>query len=182
MDDLETEFELTEPAFLRLLVKHEPVLRAYARVIVPDWNLIDEAIQEASVTMWQKRSQLNEADGFLPWAKVILRFKCLQQLEKLRSKRAVFSSELIETLACKREVRTGEDMQTNGKALRVCLSQFSEEHQELLLAPHRSNFTIAGLAERRKKTPNALYKSLARLRTQLAKCIRQRTSTLEGQS
>ena len=46
-----------------MLVYHEPVLRAYARAIVPDWELVDEAIQEASITMWQKREQLQERDG-----------------------------------------------------------------------------------------------------------------------
>ena len=91
MEKQESDFELTEPGFLTLLVKHEPALRAYARSLVPDWDLVDEALQEASVTMWQKRSQMETADGFVPWARVILRFKCLRQLEKLRSRRPLLS-------------------------------------------------------------------------------------------
>jgi RNA polymerase sigma-70 factor (ECF subfamily) len=87
MDDERPQFELTEPDFLELLVKHEPALRAYARGLVPDWDLVDEALQEASVTMWQKRGQLESADGFVPWARVVLRYKCLRQLEILRSRR-----------------------------------------------------------------------------------------------
>ena len=84
MDNEQPQFELTESAFLTLLVKHEPSLRVYARSLVPDWDLVDEALQEASVTMWQKREQLESLDGFVPWARVILRFKCLRQVEKLR--------------------------------------------------------------------------------------------------
>ena len=67
-------------------------MRGYARSLVPDWDLVDEALQEASVTMWQKRGQLQSPDGFVPWARVILRFKCLQQLEKLRTRLVALSA------------------------------------------------------------------------------------------
>lgn len=174
MDDEQTQFELTEPDFLALLVKHELALRAYARVLVPDWDLVDEALQEASVTMWQKRGQLESADGFVPWARVILRFKCLRQLEKLRASRPLLSDEMLENLAERAANRTVEEISARERMLPTCLSQFSADHRELLLAPHRSTTTVAQLAERRRKTPNALYKLLARLREQLADCIQTR--------
>ena len=66
-----------ETEFMRLFVQHEAVLRGYARSLLPDWNSVDDALQEASVTMWQKLGQLDSEQGFLPWAKVILRYKCL---------------------------------------------------------------------------------------------------------
>jgi len=99
MHDQDSKFGLTEPRFLALLVKYEPALRAYARCLVPDWDLVDEALQEDSVTMWRKRDQLMDAAGFVPWAKVILRFKCLSQLEKLRARRPLLSDEILEILA-----------------------------------------------------------------------------------
>ena len=174
MDDERPQFELTVPDFLELLVKHEPALRAYARGLVPDWDLVDEALQEASVTMWQKRRQLESADGFVPWARVVLRYKCLRQLEKLRSRRPLLSDEMLQALAERGESRSAEDATARERALHTCLDQFSAEHRELLLAPHCSTTTVVKLAERRKKSPNALYKLLARLREQLTECIRLR--------
>ncbi len=41
---------LTEGEFLKLFLKHEQVLRAYARAILPDWSSVEDALQEASVT------------------------------------------------------------------------------------------------------------------------------------
>ena len=174
MDDEELQFELTEPDFLELLVKHEPALRAYARSLVPDWDLVDEALQEASVTMWQKRGQLESTDGFVPWARVVLRYKCLRQLEILRSRRPILSDEMLQALAERGENRSAEDATARERALHTCLDQFSAEHRELLLAPHCSTTTVVELAERRKKSPNALYKLLSRLREQLTECIRHR--------
>ncbi len=174
MDDRNSQFELTEPDFLALLVKHEPALRGYARSLVPDWELVDEALQEASVTMWQKRGQLESDDGFVPWARVILRFKCLRQLEKLRSRRPLLSDEMLETLAARGESRSVEDATARGRALHTCLEQFSAEHRELLLAPHSSTYTVVELAQRCNKSTNSLYKLLRRLRDQLTECIRLR--------
>lgn len=105
MDDQNPQFELTESDFLALLVKHEPAVRAYARSLVPDWDLVDEALQEDSVTMWQKRGQLGSDDGFVPWARVILRFKCLRRLEKLRSSRPLLSEEM----ASRERYRSGKN-------------------------------------------------------------------------
>jgi RNA polymerase sigma-70 factor (ECF subfamily) len=174
MDDETSQFELSAPDFLALLVKHEPALRAYARSLVPDWDLVDEALQEASVTMWQKRGQLESADGFVPWARVVLRFKCLRQLEKLRSRRPLLSDEMLETLAERGESRSVQDSTARGRAFHACLGQFSAEHRELLLAPHSSTYTVVELAERRKKSINAMYKLLGRLRDQLKECIQLR--------
>ena len=179
MNDQTPQFELTESAFLSLFVKHEPAFRAYARVLVPDWDLVDEALQEASVTMWQKRGQLESADGFVPWARVILRFKCLRQVEKLRSQRPLLSDEMLATLAERFQNCSTEDTAARGKAMQLCLNQFPAEHSELLLAPHRADISLVELAERRKKSPNALYKLLARLREQLTECIRLRLAEVQ---
>ncbi|MCA9051191.1 MAG: hypothetical protein KDA89_20785, partial [Planctomycetaceae bacterium] len=107
-----------------------------------------------------------------PWARVILRFKCLRQVEKLRSQRAMLSDEVLAKLADRGESRSAEAVAARGKALHECLQQFSAEHRELLLAPHSSATSVVELSECREKTPNALYKLLGRLREQLADCIR----------
>lgn len=174
MNTQSSEFELSEEVFLRLLVKHESVLRAYARSIVPDWNLVDEAIQEASVVMWQKREQLREESGFAPWAKVILRFKCLRQIEKLRLERPILSDAMIATLTNRHDVSaTGIDRDKT-TAFKKCFRELSSDHQKLLLAPHTPNISLASIAAEKKRTANALYKAMGRLRKKLSSCIRKR--------
>jgi RNA polymerase sigma-70 factor, ECF subfamily len=60
------------------------------------------------------------------------------------------------------------------RALQTCLNQFSLEHRQLLLAPHRSTTSVVNLAASLGKSPNSLYKILARLREQLTECIQLR--------
>ncbi len=177
MHEATPQIQLSETAFLALLAEHELGLRAFARAVVIDWDLVDEALQEARLTMWQKRGQLQSADGFIPWAKVILRFKCLKQLEKLRRRRPVLSDDILCTLAERDATHSAIEVTQRGRALHTCLDQFSAEHRELLLAPHRSNASVVEIAQRQGKSPNALYKLLGRLREQLVACIRQRLAT-----
>lgn len=157
---------------MRLFVKHEPALRAFARSILPDWNFVDDALQEASVTMWEKLGQLRDEQGFLPWAKVILRFKCLSAISTVRRDRHVLSQEVLELIADEAEAMNAEEVASVQRALSACLTQFSDAHQELLLAPYEGEGRVKQLAEECSKSANSLYKLLGRLREKLAVCIR----------
>ncbi|MFG0266831.1 MAG: sigma-70 family RNA polymerase sigma factor [Rhodopirellula sp. JB055] len=166
--------KLTESDFMRLFVKHELALRAFARSILPNWNAVDVAIQEASVTMWQKFPQLENEDGFLPWAKVILRFKCLNAVTGMRREGRLLSDEVLKQIADESEAMEAERVAEIRSALQDCLTQFSRPLQELLIAPYQANTPISQLAEGCGKTVNAFYKLLGRLRAKLASCVQQR--------
>lgn len=160
-----------EGDFMRLLMLNEPALRAFARTMLPDWSLVDEAIQEASVTLWQKFGQLDCEAGFLPWAKVIVRFKCLSLIGTLRRDRLVFSDRVLELLADEAESLDANHQAAAMKALRRCLDKFSDPHQQLLLAPFATDGGVKTMAAQAGKSPNALYKLLGRLRCKLATCV-----------
>tara|TARA_R110002049_G_scaffold285698_1_gene466648 strand:+ start:8319 stop:8888 length:570 start_codon:yes stop_codon:yes gene_type:complete len=161
----------SESDFMRLIIAHEPALRAFARTLLPHWNLVDEVIQEASVTLWQKFDQLRSEDGFLPWAKVVVRYKCLSVIDSSRRDRHVFSDGVLELLADEAEAFDAEYQASTMTALRDCLAKFSLPHQELLLAPYLSDGGIKTLALQAGKSPNSLYKLLGRLREKLATCV-----------
>lgn len=169
-----TDPPLAQADFIRLLVKHEPVLRAYARTLLPDWKSVDDVLQEASVTLWEKLSQVRDEAGFLPWAKTVVRFKALSAIDSLRRDRHVFSDRVLELLAQEAEAFEVEERERSLRALRSCLEGFTPEHQELLLAPYFSEGRVITLAEQAGKSANALYKLLTRLREKLHACIQNR--------
>ena len=174
MSKTEQIFQLNETSFLRLFVRHEPSLRAYARSIWPDWHLVDEAMQESGVVMWQKRDQLQDESGFAPWAKVILRFKCLKQIEKLRLERPLLSEAMIATLSSRNEDKGATREAERSNAFQECFAELSSDHQKLLLAPHTQHLSVKKIAEQKNRTVNSLYKAMGRIRQKLTNCIRQR--------
>jgi DNA-directed RNA polymerase specialized sigma24 family protein len=51
--------------------------------MLSDWNAVDDVLQEAGVTMWEKIGQLENAERFLPWARVIVRLKCHSAIQRV---------------------------------------------------------------------------------------------------
>ena len=170
----ENKSTLTEVDFMRMFLKHENALRAFARSLLPDWDAVDDVLQDASVIMWQKLSQLEDEDGFLPWGKVIVRFRCYKYLEQKKKKGAVFSSELIAILADEGEKTSEAEYTQRFKALESCLGILSDPERELVLAPYLYHGRIKELAKLGRVTENALYKKLGRLRNRLRLCISER--------
>jgi RNA polymerase sigma-70 factor (ECF subfamily) len=165
---------LPQSDFIRLLMKHEPVLRAYARTLLPDWKSVDDVLQDASVTLWEKFNHVRDEAGFLPWAKTVVRFKALSAIDRLRRDRHVFSDRVLELLAEEAESFQVEERERSLRALRNCLEGFTPAHQELLLAPYFGEGRVSTLAEHAGKSANALYKLLGRLREKLYDCIQTR--------
>ena len=164
----------TEVDFMRMFLKHENALRAFARSLLPDWDAVDDVLQDASVIMWQKLNQLDDEDGFLPWGKVIVRFRCYKYLEQKKKKGSVFSSELIAILADEGEKTSEAEYTQRFKALESCLGILSDPERELVLAPYLYHGRIKELAKLGRVTENALYKKLGRLRNRLRLCISER--------
>lgn len=165
---------LTESDFLRLFVKHEEALRAFARVLLPSWEAVDEVMQEASVVMWKKLGQLDGGDGFLPWAKVIVRFEALRLRREHARDRHVFGDEVIELLADEVQEIGETHWEREREALRICLGELSPHHRELVLAPYAGEGRVTRLAEETGRTVNSLYKLLGRLREKLLLCVETR--------
>jgi RNA polymerase sigma-70 factor (ECF subfamily) len=157
--------------FLRLFVQHEQALRAYARVMVPNWDAVDEVIQEASVVMWRKLDQLDSPDNFLPWAKVIVRFEALRARRNFARDRLVFSEELLSMLADEAAETEEEVLAREKAALEQCFKRLTPAHRELVLAPYAGSGRVKELAEQSGRSVNSLYKLLGRLRAKLQGCI-----------
>jgi RNA polymerase sigma-70 factor (ECF subfamily) len=162
---------IPEGEFLRLFVKHEEALRAFARVLLPTWESVDEVMQEASVVMWKKLGQLDSADGFLPWAKVIVRFEALRLRREHARDRHVFGDAVLELLANEAAEIPDAQWERERAALRDCLAQFAPHHRELVLAPYAGDGRVARLAEASGRSVNSLYKLLGRLREKLMQCV-----------
>lgn len=166
-----------EDNFLKLFLKHENALRAYARSLLPSWDCVDEVLQEASLVMWEKLDQLKEEDGFLPWGKVIVRFKSLNYIQKVHTQKKVFSTSTLELISEMAMKTTQDDLDDHKVALGKCLSKFKAIDRDLIFAPYMRDGQLQAIAEREKKTINALYKKLGRLRKILETCIK---SDLQG--
>ena len=158
---------------MRLFVAHEPVLRAYAQTMLPTWEAVDDVLQESSVVMWKKLDQLQDDAGFLPWAKVIVRFEALRARRRVARDRLVLSEETMSKLADQELEVSHDPLDRERDALKRCLAKLSDEHQRLVMMPYLESGGLKDLAERTRRSANSLYKLLGRLREKLRICVEQ---------
>lgn len=174
-DQSELPNPISEADFVRLFARHEMALRNYARLILPDWNGVDDVLQDASITMWESRKRIRDQTGFLPWGKVIVRHKCFNAIAKMRRDRLVLDRDVLELIAREEE---SESEQNNliriQHSLENCLAELTPQRRELVLAPYRGAGEVKKLAEQASKTPNSLYKIIGRLRAKLSRCVKKK--------
>ena len=172
LNELQPESALPEPEFMRLFARHELELRNYARLILPDWSCVDDALQDASVTMWENRAKLRDESGFLPWAKVIVRNRCFNAIAKLRRDRLVLDDKVLDLIANEEGADSSTcQLNTLHEALEGCLRKLTLERRNLVLAPYRGAGAVKELAEAARRSPNSLYKLIGRLREKLYVCV-----------
>ena len=168
---------VAESDFLRIFMRHENALRAFARGLLPTWDAVDEVLQESSVVMWRKLAQLDSAEHFLPWAKMIVRLEALRLRRNFSRDRLVFGDAVIELLATEAE-QIGDDVWERERgALINCLAQLPAHHRQLVLAPYASDGGVTRFAESTERTVNSLYKLIGRLREKLMRCVEDKLTS-----
>ena len=168
---MDRETKVKEADFLKLFLKHENALRVFARSLLPSWKNVDDVLQEASIVMWEKLDQLDSEDGFFPWGKTIIRFKCMNLMQKKKNERLVFNERLMNLIAEDAEKIDENEYAWRQKALGSCLKKLSEEEQSLVMAPYLNHGSVKVLASKQSVSVNSLYKKLGRLRDRLLNCV-----------
>ena len=159
--------------FEALFENHELAFRVYAKVMLPTWDAVDEVMQNASLVMWQKMGDLDSADGFLPWGKVIVRFTALKYLRTRSRDPLVFDPDLVELLAAEGDRRDDEQLAKQQEALSHCLEALGSASRKLVLSPYRGHGYLTQLAEATGRTRNSIYKQIRRIRGKLEQCVTQ---------
>lgn len=155
--------------YVRLLMEHEPKVRAFLRGLLPSWNDVDEVIQEASLIAWRKFDQFEQGTAFGGWFLTIARFEALKHRRKLAKSPLVFNDEVWGLLADEGIEESSATVM--GKHLERCLEMLGPSKKELILKVHSPGVVIRDLAQQSDKSEAAFYKIIQRLRAVLLKCI-----------
>jgi len=161
-----------EQAFVQCVIRYETILKAYARSILPHWEGVEEVLQNSYLIIWRKWEQLQQDSEFLPWSKTIVRFEALKYRRNKATDRHILDEDLLELIASEGEVPSElHSVEEEQKALQKCLKQLKPSHQKLVLAHYHEGNSLKALADTMSKSPNSLYKLMARLRQKLQTCI-----------
>lgn len=164
--------------FIGLYTRCQPQLYRFLLTLVARPNDAEDLLQRVAQIMWQKFDAQQHADCFYAWACGIARREALKHYRREGVRRRHFSDALVAQLA---DVQIEQEsiFEAQVAALDQCLARLSQVDAELIRARYFTDVSIADLAQEREQSPNALYKSLQRVRHQLFECV---TRTLKREA
>ncbi len=167
---------MADPAqFTALFVKHERQLYGYIAAMLGHPAEAEDLLQETGKALWKKFEDYDPSLPFLPWAKKFARYEVLNYLGRQRTRRKYFSNEMIELIAEDWEIVEAQH-DARILALESCVEELPENSRRLLNDRYRDANSLQDVAARMETTPNALYKTLQRVRKALRDCVNRRVA------
>ena len=156
--------------FIKLLVRHEGVIRASIRAVVRRPEDVDEVMQDVSLTAWRRFDSVTDAEGFAKWACVIARYRILKfQRDKARDR-----FELDEALIARIVDEGAEEIKDRTRRmsrLEDCLTRLPEPRRRLVMQAYAPGCSMKTMAEYLGKSQEGLYQLLRRIRLELKRCV-----------
>ncbi|MDP6558212.1 MAG: sigma-70 family RNA polymerase sigma factor [Pirellulaceae bacterium] len=156
-------------AFVRLLLQHEPRVRAFLRGLLPSWQDVEEVMQEASLVAWRKFGDFGDGSSFGGWLLTIARFEALKHRRRAARSPLVFTDDLWNLLAD--EASEENVQQIRHQHLEECLEKLAPGKREVLLKVHSPGVVMREVALESGKGEQAFYKAIQRLRAALLDCV-----------
>lgn len=160
----------TDEAFVQLLSRNEPVVRAYLRGLVSTMEEVDELMPEVALVAWRKFAELEDHTAFAKWACVIARYEVLRYRRDKARDRFVLDDDVIARLATEAEEET-QQSEAQMRALESCLEKLSADRRKLVLACYVPGVSIKDIATRSGRSEDGLYQLLRRIRLELQRCV-----------
>jgi len=161
--------------FTSLYTKHERQLYRFLASMLGQPADAEDLLQETAKKLWREFESYDAEKPFLPWACAIARYEVLSFGKRQKVKRKYFSDEVAEALA--EEWRDAEaDRDLRALALEQCIEALPASDRRLLADRYAGEGSLKDLAERSGQTPNALYKSLQRIREMLFDCVTRKVA------
>jgi len=171
------ETERKQLVFTQQWTQHQATLRAYLASFLGNSMMVDDALQEVALVVWQKGPWEVDPSEFLAYSLACARRTALAASRKQGDIRLVMLSPEAATLLADEVVF--QEQQENAApnelmgALRKCLEKIKPEHRELLESRYsgESRGELQLTSKRVGKSMDSLYKTLERLRERLRACV-----------
>ncbi|MFM1995921.1 MAG: hypothetical protein RLZZ111_308 [Planctomycetota bacterium] len=166
-------FDESRQLFVRLLTQHERLVYAYILRLVPNWNDADEILQETNVRLWEEFDRFEPGSNFGAWAVRVAHYQVLTWRKKRDRSRLVFDDA---ALACLAAAPAADDLGEDERraALAACLQLLPEKSRDLLTRCYGTDTSIRDVASTLRRSTEAVYKALQRVRLALHSCIERR--------
>ena len=160
----------TQQRFLSLFLRSEREVFRYVAARVPSVADAEDIVQQTALALWEKFDAYDPDQPFTPWACRFALNKARQWINRRQRWQALLAGGLAEELARRREELRPE-MERRLVHLERCLDKLPREQRTLVEGYYYRRTGIEALAVESKRTVEATYKMLQRVRHALECCV-----------
>lgn len=167
-----------QATFLRLLLSSERELFRYVSALVPNIGDAEEIVQQTAVVLWSKFDEYDPQQPFTPWACRFAINIVKQWLARRKKWQSLLDENLAEELASRRaELRP--QFESRLRQLDACLEKLPVEQRTIVDGYYFQRQTVETIAAQTRRSAEAIYKSLQRIRSAMRRCIE--TAAIAGE-
>ncbi len=170
----ESDHSTSKPAaqqeFLRVFLANEREIFRYVTALVPPTADAQEIVQQTAVVLWEKFDQYDASRPFAPWACRFALNIARQWMARRQRWKALLDGGLAQELATRRE-QLRPDFDARLEHLGRCLEKLPEKQRLLVDGYYFKQSSVETIAEQARRTVDAVYKALQRIRLQLRECM-----------
>lgn len=157
--------------FMALFSSHQRRLYLYAVTLLPTSVDADDVLQETNLVLWRKFDQYQPGTNFFAWACQITRYEVLKYRERQARAAKLLDPDVFDQLA---EAAVGhiEHLdEFHRRALVDCMDRLNAGDRDLMRQRYNEAKEVQAIAAAMNRSPNAVSKSLGRIRRLLLDCI-----------
>ena len=168
--------------FMALYSSHQRRLYLYTVTLMCGAADAEDVFQEANLVLWQKFRQYQEGTNFFAWACQIIRHKAMKHREKRARAAQLLDPDVLDRLAelAVEEVEHLDEF--HRQILTDCMNRLSPGDRELMRQRYVEAMRVQAMAASMNRSPNAVSKSLGRIRRLLLECITSATGGQDSRS
>jgi RNA polymerase sigma-70 factor len=165
----------------RLLMQHRTALYGYLFACVRNHADAEDVLQNVCVAVMESFGQLRDEAGFLPWAREIARRRVLAH-RRQQAREVALDPDVVRALAeAADRVEERRPASEQQAALLACLEGLPPDSRRLI-ALRYDGVDAAALASRFRRTVQAVYAQIKRIKTALRTCVEHRLAVAEPQN
>ena len=156
--------------FVRLLAQNQRRLFVYVHTLVMNHTDAEEVLQNTNLVLWREFGTFETGTNFAAWACRVAFNQVMAWRKKRQRDRLQFSDDFLTAIAT--ETHDASDaLEEQTKALAGCLAKLPNDQRELIRLRYSEEGTIEAVANRVKRTVEATYRALSRIRHTLHECV-----------
>ncbi len=181
MEDDSPIWPLTRDEILKQVFGYQKLLTAYGFTLLNDWQAAEDIVQETLLFIAGNHEKYDGERPLLPWARGIVRLKCLNGLRSRKKTPLTGDAELLaqlldDNLTDLWDENAATEMAKRIQALRNCMAELPARACRLMSDFYVNRKPGKDLAEREKMDHSNLRSHLSRIRKRLRDCVSEQLS------